>query len=242
MLHKTRISKIEIHSDEWFEKRLGKLSSSEIHFIMGNTFWSSGCQTYIYRKVGEKIANKSAVTSDYDQSSMISAMRWGNEYEIHAVRRFAEIKNLPFIIYQKLILHENGRFGSTPDGLIVNKESADELEYDVSTIEVKCPPTYHNYVRLALCKTPQDIKRESAQYYWQVLDQMLMCQSLYGYFVVYHPDFKQGGINIVEFRKMEKIGDTYPLVEDFRLLEQRKEMATSKFDEIYNEIINLNFH
>lgn len=242
MLLKSRISKIEIHSDEWFEKKLGKLSSSEIHFIAGSSFWTTGCQTYIYRKVGERVTNKSAVSSDYDQSSMVSAMRWGNEYELEAVRRFAKFKELPFIVYQKLILEETGMFGSTPDGLIINKESSDRLEYDVSTIEVKCPPTYHNYIRLALCKTPQDIKRESAQYYWQVLDQMLICQSMYGYFIVYHPDFKQGNMNVVEFRKMQKVDGAYPLVEDLKFLAIRKQMAIDKFNEVMNEVVLLGVH
>src|SRR5690242_14508565 len=130
MLLKSRISKIEIHSDEWFEKKLGKLSSSEIHFITSSSFWTTGCQMYINRKVGEKITGKSAMTSEYDQSSMISAMRLGNEYELEAVRRFAKLKELPFIVYQKLISDETNMFGSTPDGLIVHRESSDGLEYD----------------------------------------------------------------------------------------------------------------
>src|SRR6185503_7321268 len=194
MLLKSKISKIEIYTDDWFKERLGKLTSSEIHFITSSSFWTTGCQTYLYRKVGEKVTGKFIIKGGGD-SSIIEAMEWGNAHELEALKVFSEKKQIEFIVYQKLITDIENGYGSTPDGLIIHRESSNELEYDVSTIEVKCPPTYHNYIRLALCRTPQDLKRESSQYYWQVLDQMFICQSMVGYFAVYHPEFSKCNMN-----------------------------------------------
>lgn len=226
MLLKSRISKIAIHSDEWFQGRAGKFTSSEIHHLMGENPYTVGAETYINRKVGEKLTGVPA-KDDFE----VDAMRWGAVNEPLAIRKFAQIKELEYVVCQQLITDPNSQFGSTPDGLIVHRESADGLSYDVSTIEVKCPPTYHNYIKLALCKTPQDVKSASKPYYWQVLDQMQNCDALIGYFVVFHPEFKQGNINIVEFRKMQATSgkDKYPLVTDLKLLELRKQMAVERF-------------
>lgn len=244
MLKKTSISKLEIGSDEWKAGRLGKFTSSEVHFLMGDSFWSSGCQTYVYRKVGESITGLVGIQID-SSSAFIPAMEWGLANELEAVHKFGKVKGCNYMVSQQLITAPGSMFGSTPDALIINRESSDELEYDVSTVEVKCPPTYHNYVRLALCRTPYDLKRTCKEYYWQVLDQMLNCEAMFGYFVAYHPDFKEGNMNIIEFRKMMptevRDGKTvkFPLVEDLKLLEYRKQMAVQKFNEIKVQISSL---
>lgn len=237
MLQKSRISKIKVYSEEWFSARLGKFTSSEISFIMGEKFDTLGCYSYIYRKVGEFMSGqaiKVEIENDYT--------RWGALHEAEAIRKFGKHFGLDFIVCQQLITEENSRFGSTPDGLIVHRESLDGLQYEVSTLEVKCPPTFQNYIPLALCKTPQDVKKVNSQYYWQVLDQMDNCDALMGYFVIYHPDLKKGNMNIVEFRKMQPTGIVfgkeipYPLVSDIKLLKERKKMAEQKFSIVKEEL------
>lgn len=240
MLKKSRISRIKILSDEWFDSRLGKLTSSEIHFICNDKFLTTGCTSYIYRKVGEILTNKS-VKGEIDTE----ATRWGAYHEAEAIKKFAKSRGLDYVVCQQLITDNNSMFGSTPDGLIINKESACKTMYDVSNIEVKCPPTYTNYVGLALCKTPQELKREDAKYYWQVLDQMDNCDCLNGYFVAYHPEFKVGNMNVIEFRKMQPSGIEYgeevkfPIAKDLKFLQERKQMAVKKLNEIKDQMSSL---
>jgi hypothetical protein len=242
MLLKSRISKIQILSDEWFTSRLAKFTSSEIHFLCNDRFLTDGCVTYIHRKAGEALTGKS-VKSEIDTDSM----RWGAQHEAAAVRKFAKIKGLSYVVCQQLITEPNGRFGSTPDGIIVLSESKDELEYEVNTIEVKCPPTYHSYIGLALCETPQDLKAENRQYYWQVLDQMDNCDCMRAFFAVYHPDFKKGGMRIIDFRRMQPEGYEgknlvkFPLVKDLQFLRDRKNMAVEEMDKIIAKISSITY-
>lgn len=228
-------------SEEWHSSRLGKVTSSEVHFIMGDTkFLTTGCQTYLNRKVGETLTGKS-VKADIDTD----ATRWGVMEEANAIRKFCQWKELNLIVCQQLITEPGSRYGSTPDGLIVNKESTCETMYDVSTVEVKCPYTYSAYVGLALCETPQDLKARSDIYYWQVLDQMEICDALVGYFVAYHPDFKAGNMRIIEFRKMQETGKergkdvAFPLAKDIKLLKERKQMAVEYMDNVKAQLIEI---
>lgn len=240
MLSKNKISRIQILSDEWYEKRLGKFTSSEIHFLCNDKFLTTGCLSYIYRKVGEVLTGKS-VKGEIDTD----ATRWGYLNEADAIKKFAQSKGLEYVVCQQLITEDGSMFGSTPDGIIVNRESADKLQYDVTNVEVKCPPTYASYVPLALCKTAQDVKFADRSYYWQVLDQMDNCDSLQAFFVVYHPDFKHGNMNIVEFRKMQEDGVEYeekisfPIAKDIKFLKERKQLAVQKFHEIKEQIVSL---
>lgn len=223
MLKKSNISSIEIFSPEWFDFRLGKFTSSNIYMLINGT---QGAYSYIYSKVGEYLSGIS-IQSEYDTDGL----RHGNQYEQEALMKFGQHMGLKFMVTQKLIGAKDSMFSGTPDGLIIKNQSADGLEYNVSTVEVKCPLTYNAFVGLALCETPADVKAENKQYYWQVLDQMDICDSLNGYFVCYHPNFKEGKMNIIEFRKIN-------LMEDFKLLKQRKEWALQIFQTTKDKLLS----
>lgn len=225
MLLKSNISKIEIYSDEWFSHRLSKITSSGINAITGRDIGDTAAMTYIYKKVGELLTGlRSSVDVDTEYT------QWGNAYEHEALKKFGEQMGLQFITTQNLIWNADSMFASTPDALIVRKESTDKLYYDVDTVEAKCPPTFHNFIPLWLCDTPEDLKRFDKKYYWQVLDQMDNCDCLRGYFVVYHPDFKSANFKSIEFRKIN-------LIHDFKLLKERKRWAESKFIEIRDKML-----
>lgn len=230
MLKKDRISGIKVHSDEWKIARLGKFTSSRIVSLMQKKEFADGFMSYIYQKVGEELTG--VPVDEEDSLSELSAMRWGLHYEPEALRKFGEKMGLEYLVVQQLITVPDTRYGSTPDGLIIHSESTNQDAYNASTVEVKCFPTYVRYMELVMCKTPADVKEMNTTVYWQVLDQMDNCDCLKGYLVVYHPDFKAGNLGIVEFRKIE-------LLEDFRLLKDRKVKATEKFDEIRDKMIQL---
>lgn len=232
MLKKSKISAIKIHSDEWHHSRLAKFTSSEIHNLMG-----TGFQKYVRLKVGEEITGKSA-KGEIDTE----ATRWGGFYEADAVKKFGQKMGLEFMIVQQLVTEDGSRFGSTPDGLIVTRLSPDESEYEVETVEVKCPPTFDNYLLLFECDTPKDLKTAKKEYYWQVLDQMDNCESLRGHFVSYHPDFRVGNMKHIVFDKMESCINSkgqkeFPIYNDLKYLREQKTAAVAAFDKLRDKLM-----
>lgn len=231
MLLKSKISGVKIHSDEWHTSRLAKFTSSEIHFLIG-----SGAMGYIRRKVGEELTGKPA-KGEIDTE----ATRWGGFYESEAITKFGQHLGLEFLIVQQLIV--DGRFGGTPDALIPIRESPDKTEYEVETVEVKCPPTFDNYIALFECESSEDLKAVNKMYYWQVLDQMELCGSLAGYFVVYHPDFRAGNLRVIRIvanSPVEVKGKkTYPVHEDLKLLRQKKKWAEEEFDKLRSKLMSV---
>jgi len=231
MLKKSKISHIKIHSDEWHASRLAKFTSSEIHYLMG-----SGFLRYVRLKVGEEITGKSA-KGEID----VEATRWGGFYEAEAIQKFGRKMGFDFLVVQQLITETGSRFGSTPDFLKVTRISPDETEYEVETGEVKCPPTFDNYLLLFECETPQDLKSAKKEYYWQVLDQMDNCEAIKGHFVCYHPDFRAGNMGHIVFDKMQMIesskGKTFPIYDDLKLLKAQKQKAVQEFEKLRDKLM-----
>jgi len=234
MLLKSKISNIRIHSDEWHKTRIGKFTSSEASSLIG-----SGSESYIRRKVGEEMTGKSS-KAEVDTD----ATRWGAFHEAEAIQKFGIHQGLDFLIVQQLITEENGRFGGTPDGIIPIRESADGMSYEVETVEVKCPPTFDNYLSLWECETPLQLKSAKKEYYWQVLDQMDLCGCLKGYFVAYHPDFRAGNLRVIRFEANEPSFDAkgnkvYPIYNDLKLLKEKKKMASEQFDILRDKLLKV---
>ncbi|HRP33521.1 MAG TPA: YqaJ viral recombinase family protein [Agriterribacter sp.] len=230
-MKKSKISAIKIHSDEWLQSRLAKFTSSEIHNLMG-----SGFRRYVRVKVGEEVTGKSA-KGEID----VEATRWGGFYEAEAVQKFGRKMGLQFIIAQQLVTEDGSRFGSTPDGLIVLRISPDDTEYEVETVEVKCPITFDNYLLLFECETPQDLKNAKKEYYWQVLDQMDNCESLKGHFIAYHPDFKAGNMRHIEFSTnqftMKDGKKEFPIYNDLKYLREQKRKAVEAFELLRDKLM-----
>lgn len=226
MLHKSWISDIQIYTEKWDEIRKGKFTSSRIHAIMGDKPLLPGAMTYIYQKAGEFVT-KQTLADDSDVIIEDENTAWGLQYEPEALNFFGLIKNLKYLITQKIIFDPNGHASSTPDALWVMDTSVFKEDcYNVATVEVKCPRKYHKFFPLFECQTPEDLKKFNKNYFWQVVDQMTICQAAIGYFVCYHPLFPvPNNIRIIEFKKID-------LWKDFILLEQRKTQAIEKMKEL----------
>ncbi len=222
MLHKSNITKIQAGTTEWRELRLGKFTSSDIHLLMGTKGIGKTGLDYIYRKVGESITGR----SDEKEYGFVEQMEHGLKHEALAVREFANSRKADFIVVQTTVNAPNSMFLSTPDSVLVLSETTDELGYNVETLEVKCPFKFHTYIQQRMCVTPQDLKKTFENYYWQVLDQMLVCGASVGYFYTYNPDFPEGNRgHTITFRQVE-------VWDDMKLLQKRKAEAAEKFKEI----------
>lgn len=228
MLKTSHISNIQIYTEEWDRIRLGRGTSSNIFNIMGDKFNTSDCVAYVYQKAGELITGKT--TSVEDDIIEDENTSWGREYEPAAIRKFGQKMGIQFLVTQKLIMNEDTHFSSTPDAIWIHGASLlREAEYNVSTLEVKCPRKYPRYIPLWKCNTPEDLKKYSKKYYWQVLDQMDNCDSAVGYFACFHPLFPpETNMKIIEFRKID-------MWDEFKRLKERKALFVKFLEEIRQE-------
>lgn len=234
MLLKSRISPVEMHSEQWHSERSSRFTSSENYNLMGEKPFTQGAISYIYRKVGEELTGVPARDS-VDTPATIH----GNVFEPEALRKYKAKMGIEFLVTQKLIYGESERFSSTPDAIEILSERSDCEGYNVKPIEVKCPPTYDAYIGLCMCNTPADLKKHEKSYYWQLIDQVDTCGALGGTFICYHPDFQIGQMKIIEFRIMEQIGNVFPLKNDLDFLRERKKLAVIKYNEIKDKMMNL---
>ncbi len=230
MLHKDNISQAQIYTDEWQQCRRGKFTSSKIHCLMTERGLGTGAHTYIDQKLGEEMTGH--VVSEEETPLDDENTVWGNMYEPHAINKFHEVNKIQFLVTQKLIHAPNSRFSSTPDGIWVHGLASNQVEFNVSTLEVKCPRKFHRFNKLFRCKKPLDLLKTEPKYFWQVIDQMENCDSAVGYFAVYHPLYPEGcNFRQIRFKKLE-------LWDEFKLLHKRKEEAVNLMMEWMKEFVN----
>lgn len=220
MLHKNHISNIEIYSEEWRRARLGRFTSSKIAVLCGEKEFTDGAMTYIYQKAGEYLTGQCGDDEDIETEHTA----WGNTYEPEALKIVAKRLEIQYLATQKLIFAPDSQFSSTPDGIWIKGLAESGDEYNVRTIEVKCPKKFEKFFPLSDCKTPADLKKANKQYYWQVVDQMDNCGSVIGYFAAYHPLIPNENLNLIQFNKLD-------MWDDFKLLQARKKSAIQKFNE-----------
>lgn len=225
MLKVENISQIEIHSPEWKQARLAKLTSSMMYTLMGDKMLTEKGSAYIYEKVGEEMTG---IPANYEVDT--TETRHGLIHEPTAILKLGQYLNATFLVTQKFISAPGKRFSSTPDALWVKNKFADG--YEVETGEVKCYPSYSHYIQCVLCDTPEQLKAVDKKLYWQVMDQMDNCDALVGYAALYHPDFRVGGFKVIKFRMME-------MKDEFKFLRERKSLALKKFDEIRDRLLTL---
>jgi hypothetical protein len=240
MLLKSKISEHQISLDpvlneKYDAAKLGKFTSSEWHYLMAEKGIGSAGLNYIYRKVGERMTG---IKSRADIST--AATEHGLAYEREGLIKFGKQMGLESLLVQRLILDEDGYCGGTPDGLIVLNESTDGLSYNVQSCEIKCPLSFDGYIRAFKCKTPLDLRIEFREWYFQCLHQMDLCGAMDAFFIVYHPFFKSGQINIIKFNKLDIVKKTSEggRTNDFKLINERKQQAIKIFDETIKELTN----
>lgn len=115
-------------SDEWFSKRLGKVTASRLNDVMA-TLKSGGeaatRKNYRAQLIAERLTGVKA------DSFTNGAMQWGTDNEpiaraIYEVCRGVDVEQIDFVEHPSILMS-----GASPDGLI----GADGL------IEIKCPNT-----------------------------------------------------------------------------------------------------
>lgn len=223
MLKKSCISKNEPDSDEWIMERLTLFTSSPISVLCKPKGLGEGGLKYVYKCVGEEISGI-PIEKDFINSSIAH----GRLHEVEAVEKALLHIGENLLYMKKFIWSDDGRNGSTPDVLIIRDETEDWLE--VETLEVKCPETYEAYIELALCQTPEDVKKTESKYYWQILHQMYVADAKVGYFIAYHPFLRAGGLHIIKF-ELEEVREDY----DFMI--ERLQQAEVIYNQVRDKLI-----
>jgi hypothetical protein len=174
---------IESYSKEWFNARLGKITSSSIWNIMVEPKekvlkeageLSSTAQDYLKTKLAEALTG---VYRDFKND----ATTHGLETEAEAIQYYMNktgniVKEVGFIESIK------GLYGGTPDGLV----------NDDGIIQVKCPYNYDKHIQYGLVDSVEYFKSKYREYYWQCQSDMLISEREYCDFVSYCRDMPEG--------------------------------------------------
>lgn len=174
------ITRIEPYSPEWYQKRIGCFTASEVYKLMtdprskeekakGNL--SAGAHTYVLQKVHEKLTGKvKAGISNY-------ATEWGVEHEPLARKWYAKLTGRkvtePYLVFHESIPY----FSCTPDNFV------DET----GLLEIKCPASGEIHLSHCFITNNEYFKKNHPDKYWQCVAQMSICGKEWCDFVSFDP-------------------------------------------------------
>lgn len=197
--------------DDWFEKRLGRLTSSRFGDMMQkgrakDAKFGTSCLKYINEKVAEILTGQASSFSS-------QATDWGTDLEPEAIA-FYQDKTKNIVDYDSKRFVEFGEYaGGSPDGLID----------DDGAIEVKCPFNSINHIEtIRTNKVPK-------QYVHQVQGHMMVTDRKWCDFVSYDPRIKDDKLKMHIIR----------VERDEELIDEMKERITevrAEIDSILNDI------
>ena len=221
--------KEEQHSLEWFRRRLGNFTGSQVGLLMKkgrSDFFSDTAKSYIYQVAAERSMNPAIIDDDdlfrdylYQVSINSKAMQWGTDQEANARALYSKITGFDITEVGSCKHPSIEHFASSPDGIC---EVAGDI---IGCIEIKCPNqnTFMKYrSEITDNKSLLSVKYE---YYYQCMAHMMCIGAQWCDFIIYNP-FQLSPISIVRITADESI---------FKEMESRIEKA----NEIVNDLINV---
>jgi putative phage-type endonuclease len=159
---------IEQRSEEWFQIRKGRITSSEIYKIMGKGDFSETAKTYLLEKVCE-------LYGGVTEPATGAALTWGTELEPVAVEHY---ENLAKVKVDKASFIPIGdHYGGSPDGIVLPE----------GIIEVKCPFKSANHFKHGMIDSAEKFKKAAPNYYWQCVSNMVCANAKWCDFISYDP-------------------------------------------------------
>jgi len=200
---------IEQRSEEWFKIRRGKITSSEIHKIMGEKGLTETAKTYLLEKVCE---NFGGVT----EPAHGQALDWGTELEPVAIEHYSkvtktEVEKASFIVANKF-------YGGSPDGIVKPN----------GVIEVKCPFKSANHFKHGLIDSPAKFKKVAPNYYYQCISNMICAKAKWCDFISFDPRVSSDYQMFIYRLELDK--------EEASLIKERLEIAVKYMEELKEEI------
>lgn len=158
-------------SQEWFELRRGKFTSSNIHKLLGKSINTEVAKTYILTKLSERLGVQ------YEEASAKS-LDWGNENESLAFKLIdmliTPIKVCGFRLHQEFSF-----LGGSSDGY------NNDLE-----VEIKCPYNTAIHIKHLQVIDNKSMLKVCKDYYAQLQTNMLINNKEKGLFVSFDPRLK----------------------------------------------------
>ena len=176
---------IEQRSPEWFNIRRGKITSSEIHKIMGKEALSDTAKTYLLERVSESLGGYAAFATG-------PALEWGTELESLAIDVYTGKTGTA--VEKASFIPVNDHFGGSPDGIC----SPDGV------VEVKCPYNSTNHFKHGLIKTDAEFKKAKPDYYYQCISNMICANAQWCDFISFDPRVKEE-FNMFVYRLNRKV-------------------------------------
>jgi putative phage-type endonuclease len=166
---------IEQRSEEWFELRKGKITSSEIHKIMGKGDLSETAKTYLLEKVCEYYGG-------FTEPAIGAALSWGMDLEPIAIAFYEQ--RTKTTVEKASFIPAGVHYGGSPDGIVPPG----------GIIEVKCPYKSANHFKHGLIDSAEKFKKVAPNYYYQCISNMVCAEAQWCDFISYDPrvqeDFK----------------------------------------------------
>lgn len=159
---------IEQRSEEWFQVRRGKITSSEIHKIMGKADLSDTAKTYLLERASEFFGVVSTTPGN-------SATEWGVQWEPTAIAYYSEQKKIQVEAASFLVVSDY--YGGSPDGIVRPN----------GVIEVKCPHNSVNHFKHGLIKSDEEFKKKKPEYYYQCISNMVCANAEWCDFISFDP-------------------------------------------------------
>lgn len=159
---------VEQRSSEWFDLRKGKITSSEIHKILGRDPLTDTARTYLLEKVSE-------VYGGVVEPATGAALEWGTELEPLAIQVYEERTGV--VVEKASFVPFSDHYGGSPDGLLLPE----------GIIEVKCPHRSVNHFKHGLIDSPEKFKKTAPNYYYQCISNMICTKTKWCDFISFDP-------------------------------------------------------
>lgn len=191
---------MEQRTDEWYQARLGKITSSNVGKLMGKTLTKTAT-SYLNQLVGERLITEDYKTTMFDlwqhRNNVSSfATHWGEMYEPIAFDKYVEAMGDKWIYtaYAGGFTehHTIEGWADSPDGIVY-----DENLSKVGTIEIKCPYSVANTINYISTirgaeTTAEGLKQANSDYYWQVVSHCVCNGVNWCDFIIFDPMLTTG--------------------------------------------------
>lgn len=191
------------HSLEWYRKRLGCITGSQVGLLMKSgrsksDMFGETAKSYIYSVAAERdmnpvIINDDELFEEYLKQVDVSskAMRWGNEQEENARILYEKITGRHIVEVGSCKHPTIENFASSPDGFFYDENTGEK-----GCLEIKCPnqSTFMRYMDEV--KDNGSLLTTKPEYFFQCQAHMMATGAQWCDFVVYCP-FQQHPIHIV---------------------------------------------
>ena len=223
----------EQRSDEWFLKRLGRFTGSEVGVLMGykeDSEFSKTAMDYIYKVAGERdildsYKDPNRLFKYYRDQVEVSSKStdFGIEQEPIARAKYERITGIKMLEVSSCVYKPMPYFAASPDGFHCSDK------YGVGVLELKTLSFSNFFKYKNELYDNESFKKigtpASKKYYWQCIAEMICTNSQWCDFSVFNP-FLNHPMHITRI---------YPLEEDVSALLSRIQLANEIVEEILNK-------